>query len=177
VGNSIQDQLLKAGLANKKQATKARKAQHNKQKLKASGVNVVDESERLAEKAKQEQIERDRELNRVKQQQMDERAIQAQIKQLIEMNAIDERGDVDFRFTDGASIKSLLLQKAHRDALSDGKLVIVRLGESYAIVPPPVADKIAQRDESLIVLRNDAASDEAMDDEYADFKVPDDLMW
>ncbi|HBP97063.1 MAG TPA: DUF2058 domain-containing protein, partial [Pantoea agglomerans] len=52
-------------------------------------------------------------------------------------------------------------------------------GESqYAIIPASVADKIAQRDASAIVL-NSALSEEAQDedDPYADFKVPDDLMW
>ena len=48
----------------------------------------------------------------------------------------------------------------------------------YAIIPASVADKIAQRDESSIVLNN-ALSQEAQDedDPYADFKIPDDLMW
>jgi len=67
MGKSLQDQLLKAGLANKKQATKAKKAQHNKQKLKAAGVHVVGEAEQQAQAAQQEQIERDRELNKQKQ--------------------------------------------------------------------------------------------------------------
>ncbi|WP_210450506.1 DUF2058 family protein, partial [Pantoea ananatis] len=41
-----------------------------------------------------------------------------------------------------------------------------------------VADKIAQRDAESIVL-NSALSQEEQDedDPYADFKIPDDLMW
>jgi len=48
----------------------------------------------------------------------------------------------------------------------------------YVIIPASVADKIAQRDADSIVL-NSALSQEAQDedDPYADFKVPDDLMW
>ncbi|HGF6567734.1 TPA: DUF2058 family protein, partial [Yersinia enterocolitica] len=52
-------------------------------------------------------------------------------------------------------------------------------GESeYAIIPASVADKIAQRDANSIVL-NSTLSQEEQDEEdpYADFKVPDDLMW
>jgi len=177
VGKSLQDQLLKAGLANRKQATKARKAQHNKQKLKAAGVNVLDEAGQLAEQAKQEQIARDKELNRQKQEQIEAKAIRAQIKQLIELNRVTDRGDVEFRFTDGSSIKTLLLQQAHRDAIVNGRLVIVKLDEEYAIVPPPVADKISQRDSSLVVVQNTSTDNEAADDEYADYQVPDDLMW
>ncbi|WP_264784069.1 DUF2058 family protein, partial [Escherichia fergusonii] len=66
----------------------------------------------------------------------------------------------------------------------NGRLAIARLiidsnGESeYAIIPASVADKIAQRDATFIVL-NSALSQEEQDedDPYADFKIPDDLMW
>jgi len=71
----------------------------------------------------------------------------------------------------------MMLQQSHRDLLSAGKLVIVRLDNSYAIVPPLVADKISQRDDTLIVLRNNSSTEDGIDDEYADYKVPDDLMW
>lgn len=168
---------MKAGLGNKKQAAKARKAQHNKQKLKATGVNVIDEAELLAQQATKEKVERDRELNRQKQQQANDKAIQAQIRQLIELNSIDERGEVEFRFTDGSTIKTVMLQDEHRKLLVNGRLVVVRFDEDYKIVPRPVADKIAERDSSLLVLQNEKTEDESVDDEYADFKVPDDLMW
>ncbi|MEG7493907.1 DUF2058 family protein, partial [Enterobacter hormaechei] len=48
----------------------------------------------------------------------------------------------------------------------------------YAIIPAVVADKMAQRDADSIVL-NSALSQEEQDedDPYADFKIPDDLMW
>ncbi len=68
--------------------------------------------------------------------------------------------------------------------LISGRLAIARVvadnnGESeYAIIPASVADKITQRDADSIVL-NSALSQEEQDEEdpYADFKVPDDLMW
>ncbi|EKZ6239024.1 DUF2058 family protein, partial [Klebsiella pneumoniae] len=48
----------------------------------------------------------------------------------------------------------------------------------YAIIPAVVAEKIAQRDASSIVLHSALSQDEQdEDDPYADFKVPDDLMW
>ena len=68
--------------------------------------------------------------------------------------------------------------------LINGRLAIARLavdnkpeGE-YAIIPAVVAEKIAQRDASSIVLHSALSQDEQdEDDPYADFKVPDDLMW
>ena len=48
----------------------------------------------------------------------------------------------------------------------------------YAIIPAVVADKIAQRDADSIVLNSTLSQEEQdEDDPYADFKVPDDLMW
>lgn len=177
MGNSLQDQLFKAGLANKKQAVKARKAQNNKEKLQRHGKVVTDEASELAEKARQEQVERDRELNRLKQQEVEAKAVKAQIRQLIKLNQIEERGDTEFSFTHGSQIKSLHLKNEHRDALIRGQLAIVTLDNNYAVVPAAVSDKISQRDESLMVLRHSASDDAQTDDEYADYQVPDDLMW
>ena len=89
-----------------------------------------------------------------------------------------------FNFTDNNLIKKIEVDKTTQTQLINGRLAIARLiidsnGESeYAIIPASVADKIAQRDATFIVL-NSALSQEEQDedDPYADFKIPDDLMW
>lgn len=76
------------------------------------------------------------------------------------------------------------MDKLTQTQLINGRLAIACLvinnsGEcEYAIIPASVADKIAQRDADSIVV-NSALSQEEQDedDPYADFKVPDDLMW
>lgn len=46
------------------------------------------------------------------------------------------------------------------------------------LFPPVLPIKIAQRDASSIVLHSALSAEEQdEDDPYADFKVPDDLMW
>ena len=109
----------------------------------------------------------------------------AQVKQLIEMNRITvARGDIGFNFTDNNLIKKIMVDKPTQTQLINGRLAIARLavdnkpeGE-YAIIPAVVAEKIAQRDASSIVLHSALSQDEQdEDDPYADFKVPDDLMW
>ncbi|ECI6906455.1 DUF2058 family protein, partial [Salmonella enterica subsp. enterica] len=105
--------------------------------------------------------------------------------QLIEMNRINvSKGDIGFNFTDNNVIKKIDVDKLTQTQLINGRLAIARLvinnsGEcEYAIIPASVADKIAQRDADSIVV-NSALSQEEQDedDPYADFKVPDDLMW
>ena len=178
MGKSLQDQLLKAGLANNKQAAKARKAHNNKRKQKAAGVAVASESEILAKQAQEEKVARDRELNREKQRLAEEKAVQAQIRQLVEMNRITERGEIEFSFTDKSKVRTLMLQEQERAQLISGRLAILALDDRYEIVPRPVADKIAERDNSVLVLQNEkSGDDDAVDDEYADYKIPDDLIW
>ncbi|MDH5217795.1 MAG: DUF2058 domain-containing protein, partial [Gammaproteobacteria bacterium] len=58
------------------------------------------------------------------------------------------------------------------------RLAIAKLGGVYELVPTAVAEKIKQRDEQYIITtgnRDEAEPDE--NDPYADFQIPDDLMW
>ena len=64
-----------------------------------------------------------------------------------------------------------------RADLIAGRLVIVCQGESVELVPRVIADKIAERDPSLVVRVNKSSSEIDADDPYADYKIPDDLMW
>ena len=103
--------------------------------------------------------------------------IRAQIAQLIELNAIADRGDIEFSFPEDNLIKTIRVTEPQRDALVSGALAIVKLSDSYKIVPRKTAEKIAERDESFVLLSNAGSDDELVEDEYAEFKVPDDLMW
>lgn len=176
--SSLQEQLLKAGMVDEKKAK-----QLNKEKRKAAkqpkGQVRVDESREAAARALQEKAERDRELNRQRQAEAEKKAIRAQIVQLITLNRIDrKRGELSYQFTDGKKIKKILVTEELQAQLSRGQVAIAKLGEGYELVPAIVADKIKQRDAGFVVLHHQKA-DEAVaeDDPYADYKIPDDLMW
>ena len=55
--------------------------------------------------------------------------------------------------------------------------MIVCQGGTTELVPRVIADKIAERDPSLVVRVNKTGTGTAEDDPYAAFQVPDDLMW
>ncbi|NIB42055.1 DUF2058 domain-containing protein [Pseudomaricurvus alkylphenolicus] len=177
--SSLQDQLMKAGLVDAKKAK-----QVNKDKRKAAKVQkkskqvVVDETKLQAQQAREEKAERDRQLNAERKAEADKKAVAAQIKQLIEMNLQSKGGgDIPYNFTDGKQIKKIHVSAAVQEQLTRGRLAIVKLGEGYELVPVPVAEKIAERDES-VVLSVAAAQDQMdEDDPYADYQIPDDLMW
>jgi len=175
---TLQEQMLKAGLVSSKKMAKVQRT------AKKSRVQAR-EAREAVEENKKVQLERDKELSEQQKQAALSKEYKAQVKQLIEMNKITiARGNIDFNFTDNNLIKKVVVDKLTQSQLISGRLAIARLlvdknGESaYAIIPASVADKIAQRDADSIVL-NSALSQEEQDedDPYADFKVPDDLMW
>ena len=180
MGNPFQDQLLKAGLVDKNKVKKVKQEKHKKTKQKLpKGKVAVDESKLQAQKTMQQKADKDRELNRIKKEEYERKAITAQIRQLITMNAISKNdGDVEYNFTDNDVVKKIAITRPLQQQVADGYLVIVRLDNSYELVPSTVAEKIKQRDESYIVVQNKKQSDEVdSDDPYADYQIPDDLMW
>ncbi|MGA7507101.1 MAG: DUF2058 domain-containing protein [Erwinia billingiae] len=175
---TLQEQMLKAGLVSSKKLAKVQKT------AKKSRVQAR-EAREAVEENKKAQAERDKQLSEQQKQAALSKEHKAQVKQLIEMNGIAiAKGTIDFNFTDNNLIKKIAVDKTTQSQLISGRLAIARLsadnnGENtYAIIPASVADKIAQRDANSIVL-NSALSQEEQDedDPYADFKVPDDLMW
>jgi len=175
---TLQEQMLKAGLVTSKKVAKVQRT------AKKSRVQAR-EAREAVEENKKAQLERDKQLNEQQKQAALSKEYKAQVKQLIEMNRISiAKGDIDFNFTDNNLIKKISVDKLTQSQLISGRLAIARLvvdnsaESTYAIIPASVADKIAQRDANSIVL-NSALSQEEQDedDPYADFKVPDDLMW
>lgn len=179
---SLQDQLLKAGLIDAKKAKQANKEKRKETNVaRRSSEEVVDEVKQSAEQARVEKIERDRELNRQRDLELQQKAIAAQIKQLIENHRQPKgagNGDVEYNFTDGKLIKKMRVSPLVLEQIARGLLAVVKLGEGYELVPRIVADKIAQRDDKFVVVANtkqDNKVDE--DDPYKDYVIPDDLMW
>lgn len=177
--SSLQDQLLKAGLVDKKAAKQASKEKRKQTKIqKKSNQPVVDETKLKIQQDREQKAARDRELNAQRKAEADQKAIAAQIKQLIERNLQSKGGgDVAYNFTDGSKIKKIYVSQQVFDQLSRGRLAIVKLGENYELVPLPVAEKIAERDGAIVVsisAKQDVADE---DDPYAEYEIPDDLMW
>lgn len=181
MGNSLFEQLKKTGLVDEKKAKKAKHSQYKnqKQKTKKGSAEQVDEATLLAQKAHAEKVERDRQLNQTKKEEAERKAVAAQIKQLIETNRItDSEGDVVYNFTDANVVKRLHISEQVQGHLASGRLAIAKLGEAYELVPTPVADKIKQRDAQYIIQSEVTENTQPLeDDPYADYEIPDDLMW
>jgi uncharacterized protein len=195
---SLRDQLLAAGLGNKNQAKQAREDQHRHrhtqqhqqrkgQKPGAGGpggrppapVPNVDPA-KLARDQALEQKKRDKAARK-------ERA--AQVRQIVEPNALPRLETDDYyNFVHEGRIARVGVDGARRAALVGGALAIVRSHGQYLVVSAEVAARVREREPRAVV--HDAAavtpagggasaasSTPAEDDPYAQFKVPDDLVW
>ncbi|OOZ37857.1 DUF2058 domain-containing protein [Solemya velesiana gill symbiont] len=179
MGSSLQDQLLKAGLTDQKKVNKAKKAKQQKEKAQRhSKQKQVDESTRRAREIAAEAAQRDRELNRQKQQSAEAKAIAAQVRQLIEMNRLSlDEGEQAYNFSDGNKVQRIHVTEAIHRQLSRGRLAIVKLDGRYEVVPAGAAEKIGDRSAESVIVCNEPETEDDSDDPYADFKIPDDLMW
>ena len=181
---SLQEQLLKAGLTDKKKVKQVKQQKHKQVKAQQKHKIVeTDEAKLAAAAAIEAKKAKDRELNQQAKQEAEKKAIAAQIKQLINVNKQAKgKGDIACNFTDGTLVKRIYVDAQTQKHISQGKLAIVKYEQGYELVPMPVADKIAERDESSVVYRIDKLSVEDQkaseeDDWYADYQIPDDLSW
>ncbi len=179
MANSLLDQLQKTGLVDAKKAKQVAKDKRKQDKNQRKGQKSVEDSHKLqARQSKADKLEKDRQLNIARDEKAQRKAIAAQIKQLIEMNVISSTGDQAFNFADGKQIKRIYVDTEQTGRLSRGVLAIVKLGYKYLVVPSPVAERIAERSPERIVFKADKNQDIVdEDDPYADYKIPDDLMW
>ena len=182
--SSLQEQLLKAGLVDEKklarssqqknqQARQARKQRGKKGKPATAG----------RPRPQDNKAERDRELNRQRQQQLRQKELAAQAKQLIVDNRVDRSaGEYPYGFVYKRKVKKIYVTETQKDQLARGQLAIATHvasdGRKFDLVPAAVADKIAERDASMrVAIDPQPQSQRDDDDPYAGYEVPDDLVW
>ncbi|MCC5809183.1 MAG: DUF2058 domain-containing protein [Ectothiorhodospiraceae bacterium] len=185
MSDALREQLLKAGLADEKKAREAQKALKQKQREQRKGgkkakaaAQPSPEHQRLAEERRLK-AERDRALNQQKEAQKKQKSAKAQIEDLLKRHGQSTRdGEIPFHFTEDNKVRKLEVTPAQQQALSAGRLAIVRHAGRYHVVPADVLPKLLERDGGMFSYRAEPAAgagDE--DDPYKDFPIPDDLHW
>lgn len=177
--NPLQEQLLKAGLVDKAKAAQVVREQARQRQGKTPPPPSAEQLD--AQRLQVERAERDRALAAERNAQARASEQRAQVRQIVETHKVKREGEIAYRFTDGDTIRSLLVNEPLRAQLAGGTLVIVRHDTGYELLPRPVADKVYERDAAMIVLdhgRADVSGGASEDDEYyKQFQVPDDLIW
>ncbi|WP_096087164.1 DUF2058 domain-containing protein [Agaribacterium haliotis] len=199
MAKSLQEQLMGAGLIDQKKAKKIKKDQSKQAHAKVkAGLNQESDAQRNAREAQKQKQQKDRELNAAKKAEAEQKAIFAQVKQLVNHYKIkDRKGELEFNFVDGSTVKKLLLNRDSFEKCSRGLISVVSLDGRYELVPRPIAEKIRERMPELIIVDNYRAKESAGtnvaatgtaspesdageisdEDYYAQFEIPDDLMW
>ncbi|MDB5906953.1 MAG: nucleoprotein/polynucleotide-associated enzyme [Massilia sp.] len=176
---SLHEQLLKAGLVDKNKVKQANQDKSKQKKVeRRTGTQSVDEARLAALETQRKNVERARELNAQRDAAANQKAVMAQIAQMVLKNRQSKgAGDIAYNFTHDNKIDRIYVSAAVQAHLMAGRLVIVRQGGATELVPRIIADKIAERDPSLVVRVNKTSTEVDEDDPYAAFKIPDDLMW
>ena len=185
MSNPFQEQLLKAGLVTKQQVQKANQDKNKKWKKQRSNKTQAEDEVRLkAQKAAEEKAARDRELNLRREAQARQKAISIEINQLITANRLprDASCEIIYNFEHNKKIKRLYVTAEMKQQIMQGKLGIARIEGRYELVPQAIAEKIVQRNPKRIVIFDPDAPENTpstsdSDNAYADYQVPDDLMW
>lgn len=176
VKNALQAQLLKAGLVDNKKAKKlSKQAVHEKR----TGDSNEAEIKANIEKAKQEKLAKDHAIEQEKKAIREEKELKAAIVQMIAQHKIrDIDGEIAYQFID-EKIKKIYLNQQIYNALVAGSLVIAREGDSHAVLPKALAERINAKMEGFIIVNNSQKNEETTDEEdpYAAYVIPDDLMW
>jgi len=176
---SLQEQLMKAGLVDKKKVKVANQEKSKQQKIeRRTGVQSVNETKEAVLEAQRQQAERARQLNAERDAAAAQKALAAQIAQMIQQNRQPKgNGDIPYNFTLGTKIERIHVSEKVRGHLVAGRLAIAAHNGGFELVPKVIADKIAERAPESVVRVNKVSTEVDADDPYADFKIPDDFTW
>ena len=123
---SLQEQLLKAGLANKQSANQIRSEKRKKNKAvrknqAAQDTTLQDE----LNKKKAEQAEIDAKKNQVIKKALDEKSEQGKVKQMVlQLHIKDYAGEVEYNYVLEGKVKRLLLDDVTHNAVVKGRVSI-----------------------------------------------------
>ena len=173
---SLQEQLLKAGVASKQQAKKAKQAK--KKQKKGQAPEDSQKQQAALEAARREKAERDRELNRQRQAEQAQKAATAEVRQLIAQHAVQRPrdGETRYNFIHDKKVKQLWINETLLGQLARGQLRIAFFDGDYHLIPAEITERIEQRLPNVLLPRPEPEQP-AEDDPYADYQIPDDLMW
>lgn len=169
---SLRDQLLKQGLATKKQARKAdqearqakKKNKKKKKKKTDQDVEARDEISVAIEQKQQEQRERDRRLNQEIEEKRRAAEQQARIKEIIITHDLrEQRADVPYYFIeDSRYIRCFQVTEHQLNKLAKGQLGIVTLkDEEYYLLDRDDCEKVREAREELILCLHESEPETA----------------
>ena len=182
MSDSLRDQLLKAGLATPEQARrttkKPGKKTGNKSSKKVRAQQTLTPEQQAAKEAARKKAERDKALEAKRKKREQLLDMDNTVRQLVERHGLKRPDDGEtYNFMLDGRIHSLQVTAEQRGDLAAGRLSIVSRAGIHHIVPHPIGDRIAEQVPEWVWRVKPDSDDADPDDPYADYKVPDDLIW
>jgi uncharacterized protein YaiL (DUF2058 family) len=181
MAGSLQDQLKNSGLVSKKKSQQLDAEKRKKIKAQNKGQKIDNE---ISEKVKQAELQKkydDQKRNQQQQLQVRQNEEKARINQIVDQAKIkDYDGDTAFNFQFNNKVKTLYLNKENYDALVAGSIGLCQIDNAIFILPNSTVNKINKINPIYVVLHQEKLNtmpETAPDDPYADYDIPDDLMW
>ena len=181
MAGSLQDQLKNSGLVSKKKSQQLDAEKRKKIKAQNKGQKIDNE---ISEKVKQAELQKkhdDQKRNQQQQLQVKQNEEKACINQIVDQAKIkDYDGDTAFNFQFNNKVKTLYLNKENYDALVAGSIGLCQIDNAIFILPNSTVNKINKINPIYVVLHQENLNtmpERAPDDPYADYDIPDDLMW
>lgn len=196
MSSSLQEQLVQAGLADEENLNRprrsgqrraggkrpggkkqggGRKAGQSGQRLGSDRANRSAAGSKTAEKAKTEA-----KTPSAPQREPSAEEKADRLRQMIRANRIDRAyAGVPYRFTQGARVREIAVTGTQQGRIARGELAVVSDGQRCELVPAKVARRVRGIDPAAVLVLNagDERGGNTDEDPYADYRVPDDLMW
>lgn len=177
MADSLKDQMLALGLISKQQAarrpgkkTQAPKKQRGQKSQRQQELDAIAAHKREKDRA----ANREREIQRKAREQAD------WVRQIIATHALAREATGDdvepFNFTLNGKIHRLHAKPDQRQRLVSGALGIVQFDGRYHLLPTVEVQRLAEKIAPRCWLPTEDEAP-AEDDPYAEYKVPDDLVW
>lgn len=195
MADSLRDQLVKIGMATQEQADRALKKQRSKPNGKsgkrsgpkpgqgkhpASKQNPKQTAKKAPSASQKKPLPTLAEVNA--QEAAQKKEIKAKIKALIEGNRIeDHSGELVYSYIVGTRVKQIHLAEAYKNQIVEGTLAITRLNRHTMLIPTSIVPEIKALNPDWLIVQVEETGKDAVqsgqEDPYAEYDVPDDLVW
>jgi len=170
---SLQDQLLKSGIATEEQLKKPKPKPKHKGKSKAKPQKKPAQSPVKATQAERKPVEEPKTLGK---------ALRTEIKQLLKAHKLnDKTGEIPYNYVIAGQVKRFFINEKQQTELKAGKMVIVNWNTiSYLIGTE--AEQALRKLHPTIEVASVSEPEKTVEkkqenDPYAKYEIPDDLSW
>jgi uncharacterized protein YaiL (DUF2058 family) len=171
MSGSLRDQLLEAGF----NAPKPKPKPQTKKKPPRST-----HKKNIAKKPMQAALKNQAPDEDALKVQLERKRIKAEIKVLIEADLVkDIVGELPYSYIIGTRVKQLFINEKCHKAISEGELAITRLNGNTHLIPLETAKKVKAINSEWAIITASSSDEQqlAINGEYTDYKIPDDLKW